>query len=103
MTKIGWSWAIIEYVSEVRSAARAPYLVPCHTNTGIGCFGDFVFGKRCIKTGPTGVGFKFCLRAKELVSARGTEINSSFVIVPILILVWRLGLSFAEDLKLAGS
>src|SRR5437868_2678485 len=97
--------------SDVHPKFRTPYksnilfflFVPCHTVTGIGCFGDFVFRKRGIETWPPGVRFKFCLRAKKLISARGTEINSFFVIVPILILVSRLGFSFAEDLKLSGS
>src|SRR5205823_8986956 len=81
----------------------APYLVPCHTVAGIGCFGDFVFGERGIETWPPRVRFKFCLRAKKLISASAAEINSLFVIVPILILVWCLGFGFTENLKLSGS
>src|SRR4026208_630029 len=100
---MGWSWTIIEHMSEMRSAARAFYLVTRHPITGIGSYGYFVCGQRRIKPGPTGAGLKFRVRAKQLVSARGAEINSFSVIVPILILVWRLCFGFAQDLKLSGS
>src|SRR4029453_6560835 len=100
---MGWRGTIIEKVSKMRSAARASYFIACHPMTGIDSYGYFVCGQRRIKTGPTGAGLKFRVRAKQLVSARGAEINSFSVIVPILILVWRLCFGFAQDLKLSGS
>jgi hypothetical protein len=71
--------------------------------TGIRGYGYFLSVDRRIETGPTGAGLKFRIRTKQLVPARATEINSFFVVVPILILVWRLGFGFAKDLKLSGS
>ena len=70
---------------------------------GVRSFGYFVSRQRCIETWPPGVRFKFRIGAEELIAARGAEINSFFVIVPIQILVWRLCFRFAQDLKLAWS
>ena len=71
--------------------------------TGIDSFRYFVLGQRRIETGPPGSRFKLRIGTEQLISARGTEINSFFVIVPIRILVWRLCFGFTQDLKLAGS
>jgi len=68
--------------------------------TGIRGYGYFISCQRRIETGPPSVGIKFRIRAKQLVSACATEINSFFVIVPILVLVWRLGSGTAQHLKL---
>ncbi len=50
---------------------------------GVRGFGYFVSRQRCIETWPPGVRFKFRIGAEELIAARGTEINSFFVIAPI--------------------
>jgi hypothetical protein len=71
--------------------------------TGIRGYGYFISGQRLIESRPASAGLEFRVRAKQFVSAGGTEINSFFVIVPILILVRRLCFRFAQDLKLAGS
>ena len=98
-----WRGTIIEQVPKMRSAAGTFYFITCHPMTGIGSFRYFVRGQRCIETGPAGSRFKLRIGTEQLTSARGTEINSFFVIVPILILVWRLGFGFAENLKLTES
>lgn len=69
--------------------------------TGIDSFRYFVLGQRRIETGPPGSRFKLRIGTEQLISARGTEINSLFVIVPIRVLIWRLCFGFAQDLKLA--
>src|SRR6266498_2604047 len=88
---------------EMRSATRAFYLITCHSMTGIGSFRYFVGGQWRIKTRPPGSRFKLRIGTEQLTSARGTEINSLFVIVPIRVLIWRLCFRFAQDLKLARS
>ena len=93
----------MEHVSKMRSAARTFYFITRHPMTGIHGYDYFISAQRRIKTGPAGAGLKFRVRGKERVSTRGTEINSFVMIVPILILVWRLCLRFAQDLKLSGS
>ena len=71
--------------------------------TGIHRFGYFVRGQGRIKAGPAGPGLKFRIGGEQLIPACSAKINPSFVIVPILILVWRLRFCFAQDLKLPGS
>ena len=71
--------------------------------TGIRRLGYFVFGQRRIEAGPPGPGFKFRVGAEQLAPACGAQINSFLVIVPILILVWRLRFCLAQDLKLSGT
>src|SRR4030095_8470493 len=100
---MGWRRTIIEYMTEMGSAAGASYLITRHPMTGIGSYRYFVSGQRCIETGPPGAGLKFCIGAGELIPARAAEINSFFVIVPIQILVRRLCFCFAQNLKLSGS
>src|SRR4029453_9457706 len=100
---MSWSWTIIKQMSEMRSAARAFYFITCHPMTGIRGYGYFLSFDRRIETGPTGAGLKFRVPNKQLVPARASDIKSFFVVVPILILVWRLGFGFAKDLKLSGS
>ena len=70
---------------------------------GVRGFGYFVSRQWCIETWPPGVRLKFRIGGEELIAARGAEINSFFVIVPIQILVWRLCFRFAQDLKLTWS
>ena len=98
----GWR-AVIEKMAKVRSATRTFYLVPYHSMTSVAGVGYFACGQRRIETWPASVGFKFRVGAEQLNAARGAEINSFFVIVPIQILVGRLCFRFAQDLKLAGS
>jgi hypothetical protein len=71
--------------------------------TSIGSYGYFVGRQRRIEAGPAGPGLKFRNRAEQLIPACGAEINSFFVIIPILILVWRFRFCFPQDLKLSGS
>ena len=87
----------------MRSATRAFYLITCHAMTGIGSFRHFVGGQCRIKTRPPGSRFKLRIGTEQFISARGTEINSLFVIVPIRVLVWRLCFGFTQHLKLAWS
>src|SRR4029077_2117818 len=84
---MGWSRTIIEHISEMRSAARAFYFITRHPMTVVRGYGYSISGQRRVETGTTGAGLKLHIGANQLVSARGAEINSFFVIVPILILV----------------
>lgn len=93
--------AVIEKMAKMRSAARTFYLVPYHSMTGIGRIGYFACTQRRIETGPASVRFKFRVGAEQLIAARGTEINSFFVIVPIRVFVSRLRLRLAQNLELS--
>lgn len=68
--------------------------------TGIRGYGYFISCQRRIETGPPSVGLKFRIRAEQLVSACGTEIDPFLMIVPILVLVLRLGSGTTQHLKL---
>jgi hypothetical protein len=100
---MSWRRTIIEYMTKMGSAAGASYLITRHPMTGIGSYGYFVSGQRCIETWPPGAGLKFGIGAEQLIPARAAEINSFFVIVPIQILVRQLCVCFAQNLKLSGS
>ena len=71
--------------------------------TGIGSFRYFVSGQWRIKTRPPGSRFKLRIGTEQLISARGTEINSLFVIVPIRIVERWLGPAFLRDVILLRS
>ena len=98
---MGRRGTIVEYVSKMRSAAGAFYFLTHHSMARIHGYGYFISAQRRIETGPAGAGLEFRVRAKQLVSARGTEISSFAMIIPILVLVWRLCFRFTQDLKLA--
>jgi hypothetical protein len=68
--------------------------------TGIRTYGYFVSRQRRVEAAPSGAGLKLRLGTKQLISARGAEVDSLCVIVPILILVWRLCSPFAQNMKL---
>jgi hypothetical protein len=88
-------------MAKVRPTPRAFYLVPDHSMTGIRGIGYFVCRQRRIETGPARVGFEFRVGAEQLIAARGAEINSFFVIVPICVFVSRLRLRLAQNLELS--
>src|SRR5262245_35319491 len=98
---MGRRGTIIEHVPKMRSATRAFYFITRHPVAGICGYYYFTSCKRRIETRPAGTGLKFRVRAKQLVSARRTEINSFVVVVPIFILECRFCFRFAQDLKLS--
>mgnify|MGYP001556879187 CR=1 FL=1 len=82
--------AIIKKMAQMRIGVFGSHFGSCHEEFVIG-LGDCVVGiEGPSKAGPTGTGVKFVLRAKQWFSRNNVDINSSLMIVPILIMKRRL-------------
>ena len=78
----GWG-AIRKYMSKMRTAMAAVYLIPAHTVRGIAACCQTVRLNGLIEAGPTAAGFKFVASVKQRFVAACTLINSLVVAIPV--------------------
>jgi len=87
---------------KMRSAPGAPHLLAPHATSVIGKYNYFVLRERLIEARPAGVGFELGIGTEKVISARSADIDPFLVIIPIFVLEWRFGSSFAQDKELCG-
>src|SRR5438876_5831292 len=83
--------AVVEQVAQVGIAVGGPDLGPLHEEGAVALLGDVRRLERPREAGPPGAGLELVERAEQRLPGHHIDINAGAVVVPVLVMEWRLG------------